>query len=163
MNCSRLPETHPPPPARRIAPESPLLQCFLGGECGGANTSSPAPLVTVIRLVCILVLPFYLSEGQSCHQTILSRLFMAAEILADRCSCVAVPYSMLCIVGWAGSSTGVNCRYPQGRLASHMEYCPKIQCHMLGGHRLLTWSPCIHWLRHRVLSFQNMARRSKTG
>ena len=24
----------------------------------------------------------------------------------------------------------MNCRYPQGRLAIHMEYCPKIQCHM---------------------------------
>ena len=30
---------------------------------------------------------------------------MAAEILAVRCSRVAVPYSMLCIVGSAGSST----------------------------------------------------------
>ena len=56
-----------------------------------ANTSSPAPLITVSRLFCKLVLPFYLSEGKSCHQTILSRLFMAAEILAVRCSCVAVP------------------------------------------------------------------------
>ena len=37
----------------------------------------------------------------------LSRLLMAAEILAVRCSRVAVPYSMLCIVGSAGSSTGL--------------------------------------------------------
>ena len=123
MNCSRLPET-PPPPALRIAPESPLLQCFLGGECGGANTSSPAPLVTVSRLFSILVWTFYLSEGQTCHQTILSRLFTAAEILAVRCSCVAVPYNMLCFGGWTGSSTGLmlslstgSSRHPYGWLS----------------------------------------------
>ena len=38
MNCSRLPETHPPPPARRIAPESPLIQCF-----PGVNVVEPTP------------------------------------------------------------------------------------------------------------------------
>ena len=117
-------------PSPSNSPGKPTHSLFSRGECGGANTSSPAPLVTVSRLFCIVVLPFYLSEGQSSHQTILSRLCMVAQIVAAHCSCVAVPYSM---------------------------------SHILGGQRLLTWSPCIHWVRHRVLSFQDMARRSKTG
>ena len=39
--------------------------------CARVNVVEPTParrhLVTVSRLFCILVLPFYLSEGQSCH------------------------------------------------------------------------------------------------
>ena len=77
ISCSTFSNAdHSPSPSN--SPGKPSHSVFSRGECGGANTSSPAPLVTVSRLFCILVLPFYLSEGQSCHQTILSRLFMAA-------------------------------------------------------------------------------------
>ena len=133
--------------------------------CARVNVVEPTParrhLVTVSRLfgnTGLTFLPFW--------RTILSRLFMAVDMLAVRCSRVAVPYSTLCIVGWAGSSTGLmlslstgSSRHPHGVLS--WESMP--HAHILGGHRLLTWSPCIHWLQQRVLSFQNMAGRSKTG
>ena len=89
--------------------------------CARVNVVEPTParrhLVTVSGLFCILVfLPFL--------RTILSRLLMAADILAVRCSRGAVPYSMLCIAGSAGSSTGLmlslstgSSRHPHGVLS----------------------------------------------
>ena len=99
--------------------------------CARVNVVEPTPARRHPwrPLFFTLVLTFYLSEGHSCHQTILSSLFMAAEILAVRCSCVAVPYTC-CVSLVELAAVRVWCRYPQGRLAIHMEYCPKSQCHM---------------------------------
>ena len=66
--------------------------------------------MTISRLFCILVLPFYLSEGQSSHQTTLSRLFMAADIVA-----VVWLFHITCCVSLVelAAVRVCCCRYPQ--------------------------------------------------
>ena len=71
------------------------------GECGAANTCSPAPLVILSRYLFTYIGP-YTSDNHvaSVH----SGWYTVGRGLAVRCRCVVDPYSMMCIVGWAGSS-----------------------------------------------------------